>query len=205
MDDDFSILLRRCGLNMDQVRSTMSAMFPPKQKPIAVYRPHMVSTPQPTLRLPVDVIGVVAECLSGSYSYGTLAALNRTCKLIRAQTLPILFETVVWDNEYDGPQREWWWEPLQGRNGTVYEFPEGWQYISEYSKPGINVPRSLTFISIPFALVEVMYFEREQLRSWSPVATSHENVFPLLRFLIMRDLQYTYDESSQSKTYTMPE
>lgn len=125
MDDDFSILLRRCGLNMDQVRSTMSAMFPPKQKPIAVYRPHMVSTPQPTLRLPVDVIGVVAECLSGSYSYGTLAALNRTCKLVRAQTLPILFETVVWDNEYDGPQREWWWEPLQGRNGTVFEFPEG--------------------------------------------------------------------------------
>ncbi|KAJ9118767.1 hypothetical protein QFC22_003988 [Naganishia vaughanmartiniae] len=49
------------------------------------------------------------------------------------------------------------------------------------------------------ASIEVMYFERDQLRSWSPVASSHVEVFPLLRFMILRQLEYKHDDHSRKQ------
>lgn len=118
----------------------------------------MRAVPQPNLRLPLEVVGVVAEFLLGSYHFGTLAKLNRTCKAIRAETLPVLYETLTWDNEFHAKQREWWIEVFQGSTGQGgIKFPEGWKWVSTYSrqityppcsdwlsatcKPRISVPR----------------------------------------------------------------
>jgi hypothetical protein len=45
--------------------------------------------------LPFEVISIVGEHLSTMGHYGTLASLNRTCKHVRQDTLPILWKKVV--------------------------------------------------------------------------------------------------------------
>lgn len=102
-----------------------------------IHRPRMRAKPQPNIRLPVEVIGVIGECLLGAYQFGTLAKLNRTCKAVRTETLPVLYETLTWDNEFHAKQREWWVEVFQGNTGQGgLKFPEGWKYTSEStSKP----------------------------------------------------------------------
>lgn len=124
-----------------------------------VHRPHMRPTPQPNLRLPLEVIGTIGECLIGSYQFGTLAKLNRTCKAVRAETLPILYETLTWDNQFHAQQREWWVEVFQGNTGKGgTKFPEGWKYVSKtrpnsyhllahrwtLSSRNVSVPRDTT-------------------------------------------------------------
>jgi hypothetical protein len=47
------------------------------------------------MRLPLDVIGVIAEHLVESFMHGTCAALNATGRLVREQTLPVLYGTCV--------------------------------------------------------------------------------------------------------------
>jgi hypothetical protein len=110
-------------------------MFMLPRLPAAGHRPHMEPKPQPSLRVPVEIIGVIGECLAGSYSYGTLSKLSLTCKLVRAEVLPVLFGTLVWDNEHHSKQREWWNEVLEERSGRVYQFPEGWKYASRSRSP----------------------------------------------------------------------
>lgn len=116
--------------DMKHLRTMMAAMFPPKLQSAPIYRPDMPITSQPSLLLPLDVFGVIAECLASSYAYGTLSNLGLTCKVIRKETLPVLFELVLWDNdEFNGPSREWWYEGMKEKDG--YTIPEGWKYISK--------------------------------------------------------------------------
>ena len=98
-----------------------------------IHRPRMRAKPQPNIRLPVEVIGVIGECLLGAYQFGTLAKLNQTCKAVRTETLPVLYETLTWDNEFHAKQREWWVEVFQGNTGQGgLKFPEGWKYTSGF-------------------------------------------------------------------------
>jgi hypothetical protein len=50
-----------------------------------------------TARLPVELVVVVAEFLSRDLCFGSLANLNRTCRLVHAETLPALYEMMEWD------------------------------------------------------------------------------------------------------------
>ncbi|KAJ9113044.1 hypothetical protein QFC22_006140 [Naganishia vaughanmartiniae] len=45
--------------------------------------------------LPLELLVVIAQFLAGSDQYATLASLNSTCKLVRAETLPVLYETFI--------------------------------------------------------------------------------------------------------------
>lgn len=104
----------------------------------------MRPNPQPDLGLPLELIGIVGEFLSGSYHFGTLAKLNRTCKAVRTETLPVLYETLTWDNEFHAKQREWWVEVFQGNAGKGgIKFPLGWSYVSEsaYTKISYRLNR----------------------------------------------------------------
>jgi hypothetical protein len=45
--------------------------------------------------LPVELVTEISEYLAASYSFGSLAGLNATCKWIQEATLPILYRTVI--------------------------------------------------------------------------------------------------------------
>lgn len=47
-----------------------------------------------TMRLPLDVIGAMAEILAEDCQLQTLAALNRTSHLVHEETLPALYHSV---------------------------------------------------------------------------------------------------------------
>lgn len=51
--------------------------------------------------LPLDVYGVIAEFLAGAFAFGTLASLNVANHLIRDETTPVLYETLLLDREVD--------------------------------------------------------------------------------------------------------
>lgn len=51
-----------------------------------------------SLEVPVDVITIIAEHLSGLYAFGTLASLHLANHAVRQETLPVLHETVLMDN-----------------------------------------------------------------------------------------------------------
>jgi hypothetical protein len=48
--------------------------------------------------LPVELILEVACHLSGDWAFSTLANLNVTSRALHERTLPILYETIVWDD-----------------------------------------------------------------------------------------------------------
>ncbi|KAJ9098437.1 hypothetical protein QFC20_005956 [Naganishia adeliensis] len=52
----------------------------------------------PNRDIPLDVLGVISEFLAGDLAFGTLASLNVANHGIREETLPILYETVVFDD-----------------------------------------------------------------------------------------------------------
>ncbi|KAJ9094249.1 hypothetical protein QFC21_006075 [Naganishia friedmannii] len=45
--------------------------------------------------LPLELLVIIAQFLAGSDQYATLASLNSTCKLVQAETLPVLYETFI--------------------------------------------------------------------------------------------------------------
>jgi hypothetical protein len=47
------------------------------------------------MKLPLDIIGVIAKQLIADGSYGTCAALNVTCKAVFQETLRILWKRLV--------------------------------------------------------------------------------------------------------------
>lgn len=61
--------------------------------------------------LPFELLVLIAQFLAGHDAYGTLASLNSTCNMVREETLPILWETVI----------------LVSRSGASYETESaGW-------------------------------------------------------------------------------
>lgn len=56
--------------------------------------------------LPLDVYGIIAEFLAGSFVFGTLANINVASRLIQEETLPVLYETLLIDDEEKWPQSE---------------------------------------------------------------------------------------------------
>lgn len=65
----------------------------------------MLNSPfdQGVARLPVELLVIVAGFLAGQNSYGTLASLAGTCKLLKGEIAPTLYETVILDSN-----RQWW-------------------------------------------------------------------------------------------------
>lgn len=55
--------------------------------------------------LPVELLVVVAEFLTGDLCFGTVANLNATCNIVHQETLPVLFETTFWSYERDAELR----------------------------------------------------------------------------------------------------
>lgn len=53
--------------------------------------------------LPLELLVNVAGFLAGQNSYGTLANLASTCKLLKGERASTLYETVILDND-----RQWW-------------------------------------------------------------------------------------------------
>ena len=49
--------------------------------------------------LPFDVHGVIAQFLAGSFAFGTLANLNVASRMIQEETLSVLYETLLIDDE----------------------------------------------------------------------------------------------------------
>lgn len=68
------------------------------------------------LQLPTELIVIIAEFLAGSFAYESLANLNVATRAIWEETLPVLYETVVWETE-----RRWWIH----EGGYI---PRGWSY-----------------------------------------------------------------------------
>lgn len=54
--------------------------------------------------LPLDIYGVIADFLAGSFAFGTLANLNVASHFIREETLPVLYETLLMNDEEKWPQ-----------------------------------------------------------------------------------------------------
>ncbi|GHJ88589.1 hypothetical protein NliqN6_4991 [Naganishia liquefaciens] len=55
----------------------------------------------PSPRLPLELISIICEFLSGDRALKTLASVNSSCSLFRSISMPILYETVYWDDETD--------------------------------------------------------------------------------------------------------
>jgi hypothetical protein len=53
--------------------------------------------------LPLDVLYVIACHLAGTYAFGTLANLHIANHLVAETVLPVLYETVLVDNEVELP------------------------------------------------------------------------------------------------------
>jgi hypothetical protein len=49
-----------------------------------------------TNELPRELSVTIAEFLAGSFAYGRLTKLNVAIHAVHEETLPVLFETVVW-------------------------------------------------------------------------------------------------------------
>lgn len=67
--------------------------------PINSSHPNAMGPPQ----LPTELIVTIAEFLAGSFAYGSLAKLNLATRAVHEETLPVLFDTVVWETN-----RRWW-------------------------------------------------------------------------------------------------
>lgn len=67
-------------------------------------------------RLPPDVVAVVAEILAGDNDLHTLTKLNRVSHEIHEGTLPVLYETVKFDDE------------KAVERGIRANSPKGWKY-----------------------------------------------------------------------------
>jgi hypothetical protein len=52
----------------------------------------------PLIDLPIEVYGTIADLLAGDQAFGTLASLNLTSRAVREETLPVLFETLLFDD-----------------------------------------------------------------------------------------------------------
>lgn len=60
-----------------------------------------ITLSQPSPRLPLELITIICEFVSGSRALATLANVNTSCSLFRSITMPILYETVFWDDKTD--------------------------------------------------------------------------------------------------------
>jgi hypothetical protein len=76
-------------------------------------------TDNTTPDLPADVFGVIAEFLAGSFAFGTLASLNVISKSIRDETLPVLYETFLMDDDDKLKYHQW----------KKYGSPRGLKYV----------------------------------------------------------------------------
>jgi hypothetical protein len=57
--------------------------------------------PSGSLSIPVEVLVIVAEYLAGDLCFGTIANLNATSWTVHEETLPVLYETTIWDYKKD--------------------------------------------------------------------------------------------------------
>jgi hypothetical protein len=64
---------------------------------------HQSGTASPCL--PVEILVIVADFLTGDLCFGTVANLNATCNIVHQETLPVLFETTFWSYESDAALR----------------------------------------------------------------------------------------------------
>ena len=105
-------------------RRWISAAASVKQEPEDIHRHHDHSSSCqsegfPTSRISADALPplaiiYIAEQLAATGSLRSLAALNATSRSFHAQTLPVLWRTVIWDPsrknlelEEDGRDRYW--------------------------------------------------------------------------------------------------
>jgi hypothetical protein len=63
--------------------------------------PQLTINPQPSPRLPVELISIICEFVSGDRALATLASVNTSCSLFRSISMSILYETVFWDDKTD--------------------------------------------------------------------------------------------------------
>lgn len=68
--------------------------------------------------LPYETFTIIAEFLAGSGAFGTLANLNVADRVMRMETLPVLYETVLLDNV----------EKLEYYKDWTFTLPLGFKY-----------------------------------------------------------------------------
>ncbi|KAJ9093846.1 hypothetical protein QFC21_006217 [Naganishia friedmannii] len=57
--------------------------------------------------LPPELINEVALHLRSTFQWRALANVNETCRVVREVTLPVLYETVVWEKDEDPVEAPW--------------------------------------------------------------------------------------------------
>jgi hypothetical protein len=50
-----------------------------------------------TLNFPAELLVIVSEFLAGDLCFGTIASLNAASWAVHEETLPVLYETTIWD------------------------------------------------------------------------------------------------------------
>jgi hypothetical protein len=85
--------------------------------------------------LPYEIFSIIAEFLAGAHAFGTLANLNVANHMMRMETMPILYETVLLDNI----------EKLEYYKDWTFTLPLGFKY-TKYVWSLINGKRPLTIL-----------------------------------------------------------
>jgi hypothetical protein len=78
-----------------------------------------------TMRLPVEVLVIVAEFLLGIACYGSVAGLNATCKLVNEETQSALYTMMVLDLKCFRQMTQ----DFQHRDDRENRHDPGWQYV----------------------------------------------------------------------------
>lgn len=80
---------------------------------------------EPSMRLPVELVVLVAEFLLGIHGFGSVASLNVTCKVIQEETRSALYETMEWSHAKFEQLMEMWDHGLEGGVQQI----AGWKHV----------------------------------------------------------------------------
>lgn len=83
---------------------------------------------QDGIRLPFDIISVIARILENGKAAKTLAELNRTCRIVHQDTLPILYECLTLETEKH-------FSKIVG-----FSNPKGWKWVKWVNGPHRMTP-----------------------------------------------------------------
>ncbi|KAJ9092969.1 hypothetical protein QFC20_007237 [Naganishia adeliensis] len=81
------------------------------------------STSAATLNFPAELLVMVSEFLAGDLCFGTIANLNAASWTVHQETLPVLYETMIWDYRKH-------FQPKLLQEGVGAE--SGWKYVKYF-------------------------------------------------------------------------
>jgi hypothetical protein len=77
------------------------------------------------MRIPVELVVLVAEFLLGDGGFGSAASLSVTCKVVREETRSALYETMEWNYAKFKQLVETWEHGLEGGVKKI----AGWRHV----------------------------------------------------------------------------